>query len=90
MIKAIILDLDGTVGYTMPELHRAINETLRHFGHPEHTVEELYQWVNFHSREWISGCLPAGSNEEHITETLAKIWWIGNYTVIFSREKLRL
>ena len=43
MIKAIILDLDGTVGYTMPELHRAINETLRHFGHPEHTVEELYQ-----------------------------------------------
>ena len=71
MIKAIILDLDGTVGYTMPELHRAINETLRHFGHPEHTVQELYQWVNFHSHEWIAGCLPDGCTEEQITETLA-------------------
>ncbi len=25
MIKAIILDLDGTVGYTMPELQKAMN-----------------------------------------------------------------
>lgn len=67
MIKAIILDLDGTVGYTMPELHKAINEMLRKNGYPEHTVEELYQWVNLHARAWIEGCLPDGVSEDTIT-----------------------
>ena len=66
MIKAIILDLDGTVGYTMPELQKAMNETLRSFGYPEHTVEELYQWVNFHAHEWIKGCFPDGCTDEEI------------------------
>lgn len=66
MIKAIILDLDGTVGYTMPQLQTAMNEMLRSFGYPEHTVEELYQWVNLHAREWIEGCLPDGCTEEQI------------------------
>ena len=70
MIKAIILDLDGTVGYTLPELHKAINATLRHFGYPEHTEEELYQWINFHAREWIAGNLPAGATDEQITQAL--------------------
>lgn len=66
MIKAIILDLDGTVGYTMPELHKAINEMLRSYGYPEHTVEELYQWVNLHARAWIAGCLPPGLPDDQI------------------------
>lgn len=68
MIKAIILDLDGTVGYTMPQLHKAMNEMLRYYHYPEHTVEELYQWVNLHARAWIEGCLPKGLSEEQITE----------------------
>ncbi len=67
MIKAIILDLDGTVGYTMPELKKAMNETLRSFGYPERTLEELYQYVNLHARDWIAGCIPAGLSEEQIT-----------------------
>ncbi|MBQ7982021.1 MAG: HAD family hydrolase [Clostridia bacterium] len=72
MIKAIILDLDGTVGYTMPELQKSINETLRFFGYPERTLEELYQWVNLHSRAWITGCVPEGATEAQITEAHKK------------------
>jgi len=72
MIKAIILDLDGTVGYTMPELQKSINEMLRYYGYPEHTVEELYQWVNLHAREWIEGCLPDHCTEEQIQAAMKK------------------
>ena len=82
MIKAIILDLDGTVGYTMPELHKAMNETLRSFGYPEHTVEELYQWVNLHAREWIEGCLPDHCTEEQIVAAHEK------YNEIYGRYYL--
>ncbi len=67
MIKAIILDLDGTVGYTMPELEKAMNAMLRSFGYPEHTLDELLDHINLHARAWVKGCTPDGLTEDEIT-----------------------
>ncbi len=63
MIKGIIFDLDGTLGYTMPPMQRAMNEMLRSFGYPEHTTEALLQWANAAPREWVGGTLPPGLSD---------------------------
>ena len=34
-IRAIIFDFDGTLADTLDAIRAAVNNTLRHFGHPE-------------------------------------------------------
>ncbi|HIR64186.1 MAG TPA: HAD-IA family hydrolase [Candidatus Faecousia faecigallinarum] len=45
MNKAVIFDLDGTLLYTLEDLWQATNATLRAFGLPERTLEEVRQFV---------------------------------------------
>lgn len=45
MKKAILFDLDGTLLYTLEDLRNATNATLRAFGYPERTLEEVRQFV---------------------------------------------
>lgn len=72
MIRAVIFDLDGTAGYTMPSLQKGMNEMLAGFGYPTHTAEELLQWVSLSPREWVSGALPEGLSPEQFERCFAE------------------
>jgi len=45
MNKAILWDLDGTLLYTLQDLTNATNATLRAFGLPERSLEEIRTFV---------------------------------------------
>lgn len=45
MEKAILFDLDGTLLYTLEDIANATNATLRAFGLPERTLEEIRRMV---------------------------------------------
>ena len=45
MKTGILFDLDGTLLNTLEDLADAVNETLRHFGCPERTLEEVRLFV---------------------------------------------
>ena len=45
MKKAILFDLDGTLLYTLEDIANATNATLRSFGLPERTLEEIRRMV---------------------------------------------
>jgi len=71
MIRAAIFDLDGTLADTMPALREGMNAALRHYGCPEHTVEELYLCINYGSREFVRRAFPEDFPSDKIDEALA-------------------
>ena len=40
-IKAVIFDLDGTLADTIEAIRDAINLTMKEYGYPPHTYEEI-------------------------------------------------
>ena len=63
MIKGVIFDLDGTTLYTLPDLHNAVNMTMRHFGFPEKTAEEVKAGVGNGFQRLIDSIVPEGTDE---------------------------
>lgn len=62
MDTAIIFDLDGTLLDTLGDLHAAVNHTLRAFGYPERTIEEVCRFVGNGAGELIRQAVPEGAN----------------------------
>lgn len=60
MIKAVILDLDGTLADTMDDLITAMNGMLREKGYPERTREDLLRFINKGARRFVGQALPDG------------------------------
>lgn len=58
LFKCVIFDLDGTLLYTLTSINKAINETLRNCGYPEHPLEKTIDFVNFGSVELVRRALP--------------------------------
>lgn len=58
MIKAVILDLDGTLADTMGDLMTAMNSMLREMGYPERTREDLLGFINKGARRFVGQSLP--------------------------------
>ena len=63
MIKGVIFDLDGTTLYTLPDLHHSVNLTMRHFGFPERTAEEVKVNVGNGFQRLINAIVPEGTDE---------------------------
>lgn len=64
MIKGVIFDLDGTTLYTLPDLHHSVNLTMKRFGFPEKTAEEVKAGVGNGFQKLIDAIVPEGTSEE--------------------------
>jgi len=72
----ILFDLDGTLLDTLEDLKDATNATLRHFGCPERTLEEIRSFVGNGARNQIRMSLPGRADDPDLDEVLA---WYQEY-----------
>lgn len=69
MFKAVILDLDGTLAYTIDDLRTGMNLMLNDMGYPLRSVEQIFEAINCGSREFVRRSLPEeAQNDEAIFE----------------------
>ena len=73
MLRGMIFDCDGTLLDTMPDLAAVTNQTLRDFGFPTHTFEEIRSYVGDGGRRLISLAVPAGTSAE-VCEAAFQHW----------------
>lgn len=68
--KAVIFDMDGTILNTLEDLKNATNYSLRQFGMPERSLEEVRMFVGNGIRKLVERAVPAGTSEEKIAQIL--------------------
>lgn len=68
--KAVIFDMDGTILNTLEDLKNATNYSLRQFGMPERSLEEVRMFVGNGIRKLVERAVPAGTPEEKIAQVL--------------------
>ena len=71
MKTGILFDLDGTLLSTLEDLTDAVNYTLRFYGCPERTQEEVRAFVGNGARQLVRLSLPGKSTDPDIEEALA-------------------
>ena len=57
-VKAIIFDLDGTLADTIDAIRGAINATMRQYGYPEKTYEDIRRVIGNGAKNLVRGCMP--------------------------------
>lgn len=72
-IRGIIFDLDGTVADTLGAIREAINQTMRCYGYPERSYEDIRLAIGNGARKLVSRSMPAdeATNDARVTEVLA-------------------
>ncbi len=68
--KAVIFDMDGTILNTLEDLKNATNYSLKKFGMPERSFEEVRMFVGNGIRKLVERAVPAGTSAEKIDEVL--------------------
>lgn len=68
--KAVIFDMDGTILNTLEDLKNATNYSLRQFGMPERSLEEVRMFVGNGIRKLVERAVPAGTPREKIDQIL--------------------
>lgn len=66
--KAVIFDMDGTILNTLEDLKNATNYSLRQFGMPERSLEEVRMFVGNGIRKLVERAVPAGTPKENIDQ----------------------
>ncbi len=61
--KAVIFDLDGTLLDTLDDLADAVNYTMREFGFPERSLDEVREFVGNGAKKLIELSMPDASDE---------------------------
>lgn len=61
-----IFDLDGTILYTLVDLKNSMNFTLKKFGFPERTLDEVRRFVGNGIKNLIIRAAPKGTDEKTI------------------------
>lgn len=74
--KAVLFDMDGTVLDTLEDLKDAVNVTLRSFGMPERSLEEVRCFVGNGALRLFELAVAPGSSEETVHKALA---WFKEY-----------
>ncbi|MCE5344000.1 MAG: HAD-IA family hydrolase [Eubacteriales bacterium] len=69
--NVVLFDLDGTLLNTLEDLTDAVNHTLRRFGHPPRTQDEVRLSVGNGVRRLIEGVLPLGAADPDMENALA-------------------
>ena len=80
---AFVFDLDGTLLDTLPDLVSVTNRTLRRFGQPEHTRDEILAMVGNGLRSLISQAVPADTSDDELERELA--YWKEAYRLLRPR-----
>lgn len=70
MKTGILFDLDGTLLNTLEDLTDAVNYTLRHYGCPERTGEEVRRFIGSGARMLIERSLPGLDTDPDVQEAL--------------------
>lgn len=68
--KAVIFDMDGTILNTLEDLKNATNYSLRQFGMPERSLEEVRMFVGNGIRKLVERAVPSSTSEEKIAQVL--------------------
>ena len=71
MKTGILFDLDGTLLNTLDDLTDAVNYTLRFYGCPERTMEEVRQFVGNGAERLIRLSLPGKDTDPTVADALA-------------------
>lgn len=66
--KAVIFDMDGTILNTLEDLKNATNYSLRQFGMPERSLEEVRMFVGNGIRKLVERAVPSGTPKEKIAQ----------------------
>ena len=66
----VLFDLDGTLFYTLPDIHAAVNAALRMCGYGQNTLEETRSYVGYGSRWLIEKSLPEGAPRSEVDRVL--------------------
>jgi len=69
--KLLIFDMDGTILDSIGDLHTSVNHTLRKFGMPERTLQEVTAFVGNGSAKLIAHAVPSDTNTELYEKVLA-------------------
>ena len=68
---AVLFELDGTLLNTLTDLTAAVNHTLRQYGYPARTADEVREAVGNGVRRLIERTLPGGAADPRMEEALA-------------------
>jgi len=71
-ITTIVWDLDGTLMDTLQDLSDATNHALRQFGMPEHSIDEIRQYVGNGVRRLIQLAVPEGEKNPQFENVFAE------------------
>ena len=71
MKTGIIFDLDGTLLNTIDDLRDAVNHTLRLYGLPERTTQQVLDAIGTGAKNLVRYSLPGMPSEEYIDQVLA-------------------
>ena len=67
---AVLFDLDGTLLYTLPDIHSAVSRALTLCGYPARTMDETRRFVGSGSRALVARSLGDGAPAEEIDRVL--------------------
>ena len=75
--KAVLFDMDGTLLDTLDDLTSAVNRTMRLYAYPEHTRDEVRQFVGNGVNRLFELALPGGAGDPNFAEAVAdyRIWY---------------
>lgn len=71
MQTGILFDLDGTLLNTLEDLTDAVNVTMRHYGCPERTLEDVRNFIGNGAKRLIARSLPGREDDPPVEEALA-------------------
>lgn len=71
MIDTVIFDLDGTLLDTLEDLKESVNDAMRRYGLPEHTIEEIRTYVGNGAAKLIERAVLQGKDHPAYEEILA-------------------
>lgn len=79
--EAVLFDMDGTLLDTLEDLRDGVNVVLERRGYPQHTLEEIREYVGNGAAVLIRRALPEGTAEAEVSEVLAeyKEWYRIHY-----------
>ena len=63
-VRALIFDLDGTLADTIGGIQDGMNETMRHYGYPEKSYEDVRRAIGNGARLLVKRCMPADAAED--------------------------
>ena len=71
--ECVIFDMDGTLLYTLDDITKSLNITLREFGYPEQSAEKVKTFINNGAYRLMELALPEDKrDEENVKEKLAR------------------